>query len=246
MHRFFVTPEQIKDSTITITGEDVKHLTKVLRIADDELFEVCDGQGTDYLCKIAAHHDDAVLAAVQKTTPSAGENPYHLTLFQGLPKGQKLEDIVQKGTACGINRFVPFTSTYCVAKIKDRRQAQKKQVRLQRVAYEAAKQSKRGVIPRVDLCEPFSEMASELTDFDLVIFAYEHESEQTLKQALAPRDLRKLKTIAVIVGSEGGFSPDEAARLRACGALSVSLGKRILRTETAGIVIAAQINYAFE
>lgn len=244
MHRFFVKPEQIKKNHIRISGDDFKHLTKVLRVSDRELFEICDGQGMDYHCKICERGEDYIVAQVYNQQPSVGENPYTLTLFQGIPKGQKFEEIVQKGTECGVTRFVPFESTFCVAKIKNEKQAKKKQERWQRVAYEAAKQSKRGVIPEVFLPQCFDAVRDTLARYDLVLFAYEHEGERTLKDVLAELDSPDIQRIAMIIGSEGGFSPDEAAVLREKGAVSVSLGKRILRTETAGIVLAAQINYA--
>lgn len=249
MHRFFVTPDKInkiKENSIVIDGEDFKHLTRVLRVSDHELFEVCDGAGTDYHCKITDRYDDHVVAAIEETMPSVGENPYAMTLFQGLPKGQKLEEIVQKGTECGITRFAPFESTYCVAKVKNAKQAAKKQTRLQRVAYEAAKQSKRGVIPDVTLPLKFDALLTAVADYDLVLFAYEHESQTSFKQEMALQDKTTLQKIAVIVGSEGGFSPEEANALRGAGAVSISLGHRILRTETAGVVIASQLNYALE
>lgn len=243
MHRFFVKPEQIHGDQITIDGEEFKHAAKVVRIRDNELFEVCDGSGFDYHCLIACREKEQLTAAIQEKRPSAGELPYAVTLFQGLPKGQKMDEIVQKNTELGISSVVPFVSTFCMAKLEKSDKAPKKCGRWQRIAFEAAKQSKRGKIPRVHEPVAFQRICEVTADFDLVLLAYEHEMDRPLQTVLKGRT--RSRNIAVIVGSEGGFSREEVERLEAAGAKSVSLGKRILRTETAGMALLAQINYAF-
>lgn len=243
MHRFFVKPEQICGDQIVIAGEEFKHAVKALRIRDNELFEVCDGNGYDYHCLIARREREQLTAAIQVKYPSAGELPYAVTLFQGLPKGQKMDEIVQKNTELGIGAVVPFVSAFCVAKLEKPDKAAKKRSRWQRIAFEAAKQSKRGRVPQVHEPVTFQRMCERVADFDLVLLAYEHELDKTLQTVLEGQsDSRK---IAVIVGPEGGFSLKEAEKLEAAGAKSISLGKRILRTETAGMALLAQINYAF-
>lgn len=243
MHRFFVKPEQIRGDQITIDGEAFKHAVKAVRIRDNELFEVCDGNGYDYHCVIACREKEQLTAAIQDKRPSAGELPYRVTLFQGLPKGQKMDEIVQKNTELGISDVVPFVSAFCVAKLEKPDKVAKKCGRWQRIALEAAKQSKRGKIPQVHEPVAFQRLCEIVADFDLALLAYEHEMDRSLQTAL--KGQTQCRHIAVIVGSEGGFSRDEVESLEAAGAKSVSLGRRILRTETAGMALLAQINYAF-
>jgi len=245
MHRFFVTPENIQEDTITIEGDDFVHLTRVLRIGDQEVFEVCDGRGTDYHCVIGQRDKDFLTAKILEKMPAGGEAPFHLTLFQGLPKGHKLDEIIQKGTEVGISAFVPFQSSRAVATVRGKED--KKRERWQRIAYEAAKQSKRGIIPLVGTpLTSLSAVLDRFADYDLILLAYEGEREGSLKQILAGAGPERPERIALIVGPEGGFSPEEAAACTAAGAVSVSLGIRILRTETAGVVMAAQVDFFYE
>lgn len=249
MHRFFVDPTQIAEmesdgntvGEIIISGDDFKHITRVLRIDSKELFEVCDGQGNDYHCKIKKIEDQYLTAQIEAKQPSVGELPYQMTLFQGLPKGKKLDEIIQKGTELGYSKFIPFVSSRSVAEISSKEN--KKTERRCRIAYEAAKQSKRGKIPEVVFpLKSISETAEQIKNYELVLLAYENEHTQMLKDILQGRDTPP-KNIAVIIGPEGGFSIEEVQAFVDAGASVVSLGNRILRTETAGPAAAAMLIY---
>lgn len=249
MHRFFVKPEQLLESIVTISGEDFKHITKVLRLGKGDLIEVCDGQGTDYLVSLNTPGDQTISGSITRQYRSQGEtSEMRITLFQGLPKGTKMEVIIQKAVELGVYQIVPFSSLRAVSQIKDKQD--KKIERWQRIAYEAAKQSKRGIIPKILLPQTLKEVLNQVDHYDLMILAYEDENRLTLKAALeAFQKISKTDkplSIAVIVGPEGGFDLQEAAACQAAGVISVTLGRRILRTETAGMVVLSQLNYWME
>ncbi|MDI3536337.1 MAG: rRNA (uracil1498-N3)-methyltransferase [Eubacteriaceae bacterium] len=244
MHRFFVDISQIHDENLTITGEDFKHLTRVLRLKINDQIEVCDGQGWDYQVVIQSFTDKEMIGKILGKSASEGENAdFEITLFQGIPKGSKMETIVQKNVELGVMAIVPFASKRAVSEIE--KKEDKKIERWQRIAYEAAKQSKRGIIPKVLPLLKVKGVCEKLADFDLVLLAYEDEEESSLKKVLANFiwPIGEKLRIAVIIGPEGGFDPEEVALLTASGAKSVSLGKRILRTETAGMLVIGQVNF---
>lgn len=244
MHRFFVNIDQIADDKITLDGDDFKHITKVLRIDENEAFEVCDGMGMDYIVKIDNVQKDHLQASIEETRMSKGENnEIEITLFQGITKGSKMDEIVKHTVEAGVLTIVPFVSKRTVSKLSDIKE--KKIERWQRIAYEAAKQSKRGVVPVVANPEKLSAIANTLDNYDLVLIAYEKEQEISLKDMLLKLEFDPEK-IALIIGSEGGLELEEAKMLEeACGR-SISLGNRILRSETAGVYAIAQLNFFYE
>ena len=193
MHRFFT--EDIRGGTACVTGEDVRHIRRVLRMRDGDSAEICDGRGTDYAGVITSVSDGEVVFALSERRPSRGEPGIALTLYQALAKGAKFETVVQKAVELGVSAVVPVLTARCVAEPK--RDFDGKRLRWQRIAEEAAKQSRRGIIPR----------------------------------------------IGVLIGPEGGFEPEEVWSLVSRGAVSVSLGRSILRTETAGLKAIANILY---
>lgn len=246
MHRFFVEPDQIAEASIVIAGEDFKHITKVLRLGKDDMIEICDGHGTDYQVALNTPGDQTVSGSIIKQYPSRGETPeLVITLFQGLPKGTKMELIIQKAVELGVFDVVPFSSQRAIAQIKDKKD--KKIERWQRIAYEAAKQSKRGIIPTIRLPQTLTDIVKQVDDYDLMILAYEDENMLTLKAALEvfkkKNEVNKPLKIGVIIGPEGGFDPQEVAACKAAGVVSITLGQRILRTETAGMVVLSQLNF---
>ena len=246
MHRFFVEPDQIAEMSIVISGEDFKHITKVLRLGKDDEIEVCDGRGTDYQVALNSPGDQSISGRITSQYPSRGENPeLVITLFQGLPKGTKMEVIIQKGVELGVYAVVPFSSQRAISQIKDKQH--KKIERWQRIAYEAAKQSKRGMIPMIKPPQSLTDILKQVNDYDLLILAYEDEKKLTLKAALAAFEAtgesNKPLKIGVIIGPEGGFDPQEVVACKAAGVVSVTLGQRILRTETAGMVVLSQLNF---
>lgn len=233
MHRFFT--EQITDRWATITGEDVRHIGRVLRLTRGDRVQLCDGRGQDYDAVIAEVTDEAVTLSVGAPYPSATEPTSRVTLFQCLPKVGKMETIVQKCTELGAAAIVPVVSARCVALPGGN--YDNKRVRYQRVAMEAAKQSRRGVIPEFGSLQTLDRLDPKA--FDLFLMAYEDETETGLKQLFSEKD--PPGRMGLLIGPEGGFTPEEAALLREKGARTVSLGPRILRTETAGMAMLAMV-----
>lgn len=244
MHHFFVSPEQIKSDQIEVTGEDYHHIVDVLRIHDQEKFEICDGNGTDYLCRIYEQKpaEKRLIAQIHDSYPSKSELPYRLVLYQGLAKGKKMDEIIQKGTELGVSDFIPFESQFCVVHLKEAKTIQKKVERWQKIAKSAAQQSKRGRIPQVHAPIILSSLDT-LQGKSLI--AYENEKKHSLKEAVQQWE-HPVDQINILIGPEGGFAEKEVRTLEKAGVESVSLGKRILRTETAGMALCAQLNYALE
>ena len=238
MCRFFC--ETITQGTATITGDDAHHISRVLRMKAGDALSLCDGAGNEYDAVITSISQDAVSCTVGERHASEAESPVRVTLFQCLPKTGKMELIVQKCTELGVFAVAPVVSARCV--VVPGKDYDKKRERYNRVALEAAKQSRRGMIPSV---LPLVELKKiDVKSFDLFLVAYEDETAVSLKQAL--RAAKSAQTIALLIGPEGGLEEGEVASLVAAGAKSVSLGKRILRTETAGMAMLAQTLYEVE
>ena len=251
MPRFFISVHQMSNSSVTITGEDAHHIARSLRMAVGEHITVCDGIGKQYDCVLERFEDDKkVVARICQEQPMNTESPVQITLYQALPKGDKLDTIIQKAVECGASRIIPFESENCIVRMRADAEARKTERRT-RIALEAAKQCGRGLLPTVAPTVDFDDMLESATRADLVLFCYEAERAVTLKQALRSINPDKFSgerkfTLSVIIGSEGGFSEREANRAREKGALPVSLGKRILRTETASTFVLASLAYEFE
>lgn len=237
MHRFFV--KQSIGNSITITGEDVKHISRVLRLAPGDEITLCDGRGSECLAVIRSIGKDAVECDCGETVPCKSEPSVSVTLYQGLPKTGKMETIAQKCVELGVSEIVPMLSRYCVVQPKESFSGRIE--RWQRVCEEAAKQSRRGMIPQVLPLVKTERI--DLSGYDLALVAYENEQTVSLKAALAGFGG---KHIAILIGPEGGFAEEEIRLLCERGAKSVSLGSRILRTETAGMAMLAQIMYEVE
>ncbi len=237
MARFFVPQEAICGNTITITGEDVTHITKVLRMREGDTFTVCDGCRGDYFCKLLAADKKTVTAEILEKTENAAEPPVHITLYQGLPKASKLDYIVQKCVEIGISRIVPMHSARVV------KGGEIKRERLCKIALEAAKQSGRGIVPEVEETLSFKEAVKEAAMADLALFPYECEKENSLKNALRGKTP---KSVSILIGPEGGFTEEEKTLAEENGLHVVTLGSRILRTETAGPVTCGNILYEIE
>ena len=238
MRRFF--SDDIAGQTATISGDDAHHINRVLRMKAGDALSLCDGAGHEFDAVITTISQDAVVCALGERRESAAESPVHVTLFQCLPKTGKMELIVQKCTELGVFAVVPVVSSRCV--VVPNKDFEKKRERYNRVALEAAKQSRRAMVPDV---APLMEIKRiDPAAYDLFLVAYEDESAHTLKQAL--RKATAPGSIALLIGPEGGLEESEVARLTGAGAVSVSLGKRILRTETAGMAMLAQTLYEVE
>lgn len=230
MPRFFVTKEAINNNKITISGEDVLHIGKVLRLREGDEITVCDGDGCDYECAIDSVFKKEVICSVLSSSANVCEDGVKITLYQSLPKASKMDFVIQKCVELGIDAFVPFISARSVAKGD-------KSERYRKISLEAAKQCGRGRVPAVSDITDFDGALKSLMENGLAIFAYEEETEVTLKSVLQGK---KPQSIGIMIGPEGGFAPGEAEKAIAAGAKSVTLGKRILRTETAGMVVLAQ------
>jgi 16S rRNA (uracil1498-N3)-methyltransferase len=237
MHRFFTT--EIQPNTAVVRGEDVKHIAKVLRLRTGDPVQLCDGNGNECDAVIASVASDAVTFDTQPWRRAKSEPSVSVTLFQCLPKAGKMETIIQKCVELGACGFVPVQSLRCVVVLKPPYEGRIE--RWQRVSDEAAKQSRRGVIPRVD--NPVALDKLDFSAFDTVLVAFENERTVSLKTALREQCGKR---IAILIGPEGGFSDAEIETLAKKGARSVSLGTRILRTETAGMAMLAQIMYEVE
>ena len=229
-HRYFAS--EFTETTAALTGPDAHHLGRVMRAkAGDEVI-LCDGAGFDYTAAVTAVAPDRVEFRLLEKRPTAAEPSVEVTLFAGYPKQDKLEFIVQKAVELGAARVVPFFSRFCVAAPKKEDQ---NNLRYARIAAEAAKQAGRGLIPAVELPLDIKDLPARFDQFDLVLFFYEGggQSLRTL--------VKDQKRIALITGAEGGFSPEEAEKLIAAGAVPVGLGPRILRCETAPVAALAAV-----
>lgn len=224
--RFFT--ENISEDTAVVEGDDAKHISVVLRMRAGDIAVLCDGRGTDYLARLETAERGCCTFTVLESTPNLAEPSVHLRLFQAMPKGDKMEFIVQKAVECGAAEIIPFFSKRCVSR-PDPKQMEKKTERYRRIAEEAAKQCGRGVIPKVGAAVEFSALKSMISPENTGILFYEC--------AEAPLSaLPEMKrNIDIVIGSEGGFEQSEAQELERAGFSVVSLGKRILRCETAPV-----------
>ncbi len=236
MANFFVNKSDIDGPAARIAGEEAGHISRVLRMRAGEELTLCDGEGTFYDAVITDIGRDEVLTKIGRAYPAPTEPGVSITLFQGIPKNPKLEFIVQKATELGVTRIVPVNTARIVARLEKESKVQ----RLQKIAAEAARQSRRGIIPQV--CAPVSfdkalELAGEL---DLSIIPYEEEAGLSAKAFLRGKSA---ETLGIFIGPEGGFEPSEAELAANRGVVPITLGPRILRTETAGLVAAALALY---
>ncbi len=225
MPRFF--SEFVDPAAPVITGGDAAHIRKSLRMQPGETLTLCDTRGTDYLCRIVALTEDRVELEVESTRRTVSEPDVQVTLFQCVPKGDKLETVVQKAVELGVARILPVLSARCVSR-PDGKAAAKKQARYQKIADNAAGQSGRGILPQVGEMVSFSAMCRQLAGFDAVLFFYE-KGGAPLTRLLET----KPQTVAILIGPEGGWDTEEAQAILAAGGKAATLGKRILRTETA-------------
>ena len=244
MHHFFVNPEQVEDGLIRITGSDVNHIKNVLRIRQGEEMLVSDGTGRDYLCQAEEIAGQEVTVRILETEEEGRELPSRIWLFQGLPKSDKMEFIIQKAVELGASEIVPVSSRRCVVRL-DRKKAEHKVSRWNGVAASAAKQSKRMIVPGVHEVMGFREALEYAGNMDVRLIPYEKAEGMAAARELLS-GIRAGQSVAVFIGPEGGFEEEEIEEARAGGFLPVSLGKRILRTETAGMTVLSILMYLLE
>ena len=243
MPRFFVNPEDISEGKIIISGQDAFHIARALRMAVGDGITVSDGTGKEYSATLTKIRDDLCEASVSEERISSSESPVEITLYMAIPKGDKLETVVQKAVELGAAHIVPFESERCI-KRPSRDKADKLIARLSKIANEAAKQCGRARLPVVHPIVKIGEVARALKSYDLSLFCYEAPGTRPVRSVLD--ECGEIKTLSAIVGSEGGFSPAEADLLVDGGAVAVGLGPRILRCETAPEYILSVVSYRFE
>ena len=239
MPRFFVRQERIDNGIVTLTGDDAHHIARSLRMAVGESITVCDMQANEYECRIIEFEDDvAVRAEILSVSRSDTEPPLKITLFQALSKGDKLDTVIQKAVECGVWRIVPFESERCVVKLKAEAEERKTE-RRRRIAAEAAKQCGRSILPDVTATVSFDRALEMAGESQIGLFCYEGDGTLALGRVLEQRLVAdaegRYPDVAVVIGSEGGFSIAEAELAKSSGLLPIGLGKRILRTETAPV-----------
>jgi len=233
MHRFMVDPGNIRDGVILITGSDLKHLRQVLRLGKGDLIVVFDGSGVEYTARLTEVGKDQASAVIEETRQAGTEPRVRLTLYQGLPKMEKMEFIVQKAVELGVYRIVPVITRRTVVR-PDARSAGNRLVRWNRIAAEAAKQCGRARVPGISAPVYLRDALADLGGQDLAIALYEGE-KKGLKEILKCYNINDIGNMALFVCPEGGFEEKEASEMHRSGVVTAGLGCRVLRTETAAI-----------
>lgn len=242
MPRFFIDEKDISLKSIVIKGTDVNHIKNVLRLKPNDCITLCDGNGNDYNVSISSFDKDKIHTNVISVKKSISEPIVKVELFQGLPKSDKMEYIIQKCVELGINKIYPTITKRTDVKFDNLKALNKKLERWQKISLEAAKQSGRGIVPKIMSPVVFKEAINQASKADLSIILYENEKDTKLRQVLKGK---KINNIAVMVGSEGGFEGDEVNEAVASKILPITLGSRILRTETAALAALSIIMYEF-
>lgn len=244
MQRFFVTPDQVGEDKIRIQGSDVNHMKNVLRMRPGEEVMVSDGNNRQYRCRVEDYPEGEAVLAILEAGLVDTELPSRIYLFQGLPKQEKMELIVQKAVELGVCQVIPVQTRRCVVKL-DAKKAAKKVQRWQQIAESAAKQAGRGYIPVVSEVMTFQEALafSETLDIRLIPYELADGMEGTRKIL---DGIRPGQSVGIFIGPEGGFEKEEVSRAVEAGAMPITLGKRILRTETAGIAVLSILMYRLE
>ena len=243
MQRYFVPKDQFTLSTVKILGDDAHHLNRVLRARPKDRIIACDGEGREVLAEIVELGKNGVAARIIEELPANREPCVQVWIAQSLPKGDKMETVIQKGTEIGASRFIPFVSERTIVQY-DSHKENKRLERWRKIAKEAAEQANRSRIPLVEPPHSWQQLLKLVSSADAALFCYEKEEKTMLKNALR-EPLRTPKVILLMIGPEGGFTEKEADDARAAGCRPVSLGRRILRTETAALVGLAGILYEF-
>ena len=244
MHHFFVTPDQVRDNEIQINGTDVNHIKNVLRMKHGETLEISDGNNKKYICQIESMSAEEITLSILETLENNTELPSKLYLFQGLPKSDKMELIIQKAVELGVYEIIPVATKRSVVKLDDKKAA-KKVERWNSIAEGGAKQSGRAIIPKVKEVLSYREAISYAKQLDVLLIPYElAEGMEETKNIIDA--IKAGQSIGIFIGPEGGFEKEEVDFAVAEGAKAVTLGKRILRTETAGLTMLSILMYHLE
>lgn len=245
MPKFFVRDDQINDNKIYIVGEDVNHISNVLRMKVGDEFQVCNSDTTEnYNVEIKSFEKEKIICSIINKMKSEAESDINLKIFQGIPKSDKMELIIQKSTELGIKELIPVDMERCVSKISGKDE-KKKIDRWQKISEVAAKQSGRDMIPKIHNVIKINDIVKVISDFDMMIVPYEKAERYSFKDAI--KEIKEYDksniNIGIVIGPEGGFEPSEVEQLREAGAKIVTLGKRILRTETVALAMSSVIMY---
>lgn len=245
MHWFYVENSQIEEDKIRICGPDVNHIKNVLRMQPGERIVICNGEGKDFYCQIASVSSEEVIAQIEEMNDTESELPAKIYLFQGIPKKDKMELVIQKAVELGVYEIIPVAMKRCVAKIEDGKKEKKKLERWQSIAVSAAKQSGRGIIPKVHEVLSFKESLQYAKKLENVIVPYEladgiENTSEIIKESV------KKQSIGIFIGPEGGFDEKEIEEALQLDFHTITLGKRILRTETAGLTILSILMFELE
>ena len=251
MYHFFVEPSQISDRSVIITGDDVNHIKNVIRLKAGDEISISNGvDGRDYRCGIADITDTEVICELRFIREEGVELPSRVYLFQGLPKGDKMELVIQKMVELGVYEIIPVAMKRCVVKL-DHKKAKSKVMRWQGISEAAAKQSKRGIVPRIHEVMSYQEALEYAKDMDVKLVPY--EMENALESSSGMEGTKRIidslaggQRIAVFIGPEGGFEESEIQAAVDLGMKPITLGRRILRTETAGMTVMSWIMYRLE
>lgn len=248
MPKFFVAGNQINNNKIKIIGDDVNHIKNVLRQKSGDKITICDiSKEQDYLCEIDKIEEKSIDCNIIEKLENNTESNVKVTIFQGLPKADKMELVIQKSVELGVYDITPLQMKRCVVKLNEKDKAKKIQ-RWQKISEVAAKQCGRNIIPKINNIVNVKEVCNLCNEYDIVLIAYENEKENTLKKEL--KNLKKLDKeeikVAIIIGPEGGIAPEEIEMFEENGAKIITLGNRILRTETVALSVLSIIMYELE
>ncbi len=249
MAKFFITQEQVNDNNIEIIGKDVNHIRNVLRKKVNDEIIICNTTNEkDYLCSINNLSKESVTCTIITELEKQVESNVKVSIFQGLPKFDKMELVIQKSVELGAYEIIPVEMKRCIVKLQEKDKLKKIQ-RWQKISEVACKQCGRNLIPKINPIIKTKNICDLIKEYDLFLVAYENEQEKTIKQALKELKeeygLQDVK-IGVLIGPEGGIAPEEVDSLQNYGAITVSLGKRILRTETVALNVLSVIMYELE
>ena len=244
MHHFFVTPQQISGDKIRIEGGDVNHMKNVLRMKLHEKAEISDGESRTYLCEVEAYEEDVAVLHILEEMEADTEPASNLYLFQGLPKSDKMELIVQKAVELGVYQVIPVAMKRSVVRLDDKKAA-KKADRWNSIAESAAKQAGRSRIPEVTMPLSYKEALKMAEELDVTLLPYELAGGMKVTREVI-RQIKSGQSVGIFIGPEGGFEPEEVDAAVSMGAKVITLGRRILRTETAGLATLAVLMFELE
>lgn len=250
MPKFFVTQNQVKNQTIQVTGEDVNHIKNVLRMKIKDKLTICIKETQqDTTCEIQEMQENCIICKILETIENQVESNIKVSIFQGLPKSDKMDLIIQKSVELGVYDIYPVKMKRCVVKL-DKKDEPKKISRWQKISEVAAKQCGRGIVPEIKQIATVQDICDKISEYDIVLLAYEEEKENSIKKELKKLinavTTKQAVKIAVVIGPEGGIDNQEVIKLQENGAKVVTLGKRILRTETVAFNVLSNIMYELE